>query len=487
MVKEYINKKAIALAIVFAIAGTSSIFAEVFKPIQIFLPGNLEGRLITFSEDQKAEGSEAFKLPYVINDFRNTKDKEYLTLGLGNDSDLFKPFSYLTQGSAERELIQRCSPAAIGISPNDLEVFNGSLLNKDIRERVFTNVEAPDYNEIFTRYRLTKAGNQNVYFFNFIAPEYCSRLPLSMWSQIRVDNPVRSLLKLGLEFTDKDYSVSVVYGDKATFDELTQELNYRKGIHFLINVPMKGEPPIFKSTTPRATGNVYCFSVENGEKTLPILNIIPKNFGHPRTTIRMTQLKRFSKPSADEDFNRAWQQVKQSFHKPLRVIPTTNRPTTSANRISLHAHAKMLKYAAHTEVALIKLPKQISFRESVMTVGDCITRFPNDRIIRFRATETQIKKMFLGLIQDGNIRDIGVAGCDITNLGTHLFEFNISHTSIDKARLYTVATTENTALEFNVKNILNNCIVEDYDGMTLWGVWKDNLQSYKLPESELFE
>ena len=487
MVKRVRIKRVLLIAALICL-GTQALFAEVLRPFQILFPGNISGNLIKFNEDQKAEGTEAFKLPYVVNAFFKQKDKDSLVFAIGNDSDMFKSFSYLNKGKAERELIKKCYPMAGALSPNDLEVYNEGYLDYDIKKRVFTNVEAPDNNEIFQRYFVTTQNNSNIYFFNFITPDYCSKLALERWSQIRVDNPARALRKINPELTSKDFTISVVYGDLTTVNELTYELKRLNGIHFIINVPINGESPLFPTTHLQdGNNNVFRFSVEPGYKALPILNIIPKNVGYPRTTLRMIPFKKYSEKAIKNDFKEIWNQVRQEFHKPLKVIPITNRPSTSANRISLQAHAEMLKYATNTEIAFIKMPEQISFRESVLTVGDVITRFPNDRIIRFRATETQIKNAFSSMIEDSSIKDFGFAGCQFLALGKHFWEFSINRKSIDKNRLYTVCTTELTAKEFAVQKLLKSCIIEKYDGLTLWTVWKNNLQSFPADEEKLFE
>lgn len=486
MVKAYIKQLLLITALI--CLRVQPLSAEVLRSFQILLPGNICGNLITFNEDQKAEGSEAFKLPYVVNAFLKQKDKDSLIFAIGNDSDMFKSFSYLNKGKAERELIKKCHPMAGALSPNDLEVYNESYLDYDIKNRVFTNVEAPDNTEIFQRCYLTKQNNSNIYFFNFITPEYCEKLALERWSQIRVDNPARALRKINPDLTAKDFTISVVYGDLATINELTDEFKRLKGIHFIINVPINGEAPLFPTTHLQdGNNNVFRFSVEPGYKALPILNIIPKNVGFPRTTLRMIPFKKYSEKAIKSDFKEIWNQVRQEFHKPLKVVPITNRPSTSANRISLQAHAEMLKYATNTEIAFIKMPDQISFRESVITVGDVITRFPNERIIRFRATETQIRNMFSSMIEDSSIRDFGFAGCQFLALGSHFWEFSINRNSIDKNRLYTISTTELTAKEFAVQKLLKSCIIEKYDGLTLWTVWKNNLQSFPADEEKLFE
>ena len=216
--------KALFLLVLFTYFFPIGLLAEVFRPIQIMLPGNINGDLITFTEDQKAESSEAFKLPYVVKAFLKQRDKTSFVFGIGNDSNAFKAFSYLNKGKAERELIDKCQPFAKALSPHDLEVFNDTYLNYEIKQRVFTNIEAFDNNEIFNRYFLTTINDQKVYFFNFISPEYCSMLPLERWSQVRIDNPARSIRKINPKFAKRDISLSVVYGDKSTVDEITDEL-----------------------------------------------------------------------------------------------------------------------------------------------------------------------------------------------------------------------------------------------------------------------
>ena len=486
--KESLKYKLIVLTILAVVIAPISLFAEVFRPIQIMLPGNVNGDLIKFTEEQKAESSEIFKLPYVVKAFLKQRDKDSLIFGIGNDSSAFKAFSYLNKGKAERELINKCQPMAQALSPNDLEVYNDSYLSYEIKQRIFTNIEAPEENEIFNRFFITTINNQKIYFFNFISPEYCSMLPLERWSQVRIDDPARALRKINPNLTSKDITLSVYYGDKLTADEITKELRRLEGIHFIVNVPINGEAPLFPTThLEDGNGNVFRFSVEPGSEVLPILNIIQKNVGYPRTTLRMIPLKKYSERAINDDFKRIWQEVRQEFHKPLKVIPATKRVTTSANRISLQAHAEMIKYATNTEIAFLKLPNQISFRESVITVGDVITRFPNERIFRFRATETQIKNMFLSMLEDSSIKEFGFAGCQFLALGNQFWEFSINRKYADKNRLYTISTTESTAREFAVRNLMKKSFVEAYDGLTLWTVWKDNLESFPATVEQLFD
>lgn len=461
---------------------------EVIRPIQVMLPGNLEGQLITFSSNQSSQCSEGFKLPYVINAFKKEKGKDSIVFGIGNDSSAFRPFSYLNMGKAERELISRCNPEAVAVSPNDLEVFNRTLLSKDIKSRVFTNIEAYDNNEIFERFCKSEVNGRQFTFFCFIEPEYCSKLPIEKWSQIRIDDPCRAIRRLNPNIGKNNFSISIYYGGKECGEAITEELNRLEGIHFLVNIPLnETEAPLYSFNTPEIKGNVYRFSITHGYKVLPILNIIPKNSGFPRTTLRMIPLNKYTESRARNDFKQAWEQVRQEFHEPLRVIPITKRASTSANRIRLQAHAQVLRYAACTELAFIKMPDQIAFTENVMTVGDAITRFPNDRIIKFKATETQLKNALSEMLKDTGIKNVGFAGFQFSSLGGNFWDFKVAHRTIDKHRLYTIATTESTAKEFSIKKLLNSCIIDDYNGMMLWDIWKDNLKSFNISEDELFE
>lgn len=481
----------ISLLIFFLSFSTNILFAEVLRPIQIYLPGNLRGNLITFTEDQKAEGSEAFKIPYAIETYiKQNRDKDSLVFGIGNDSSMFKPFSYLNQGKAERELISKCKPLATALSSNDLEIFNDGLLEYKFKQRVFTNIEAIDEaNEIFQRYSLTKIGKRNIYFFNFVSPDYCTKLPLERWSQIKIDDPARALRKINPTLTNNDYTLSVIYGDKSIVDELSNELARLNGIHFIIEVPLFDESTPLFSTRHLVENdrNIFRFSVKPGHKFLPILEIFPKNVGYPRINFRSLPLEKYSNNSYKNDFKNAWNQVRQEFHKPLKTIPITNRASTSANRISLQAHAQMLKYTTNSEIAFLKATKQISFRENVITVGNTITRFPNDRIIKFKATENKIKNMFLSMLQDGSISDFGFAGCQFSVLGNQYYDFKIGNNSSNPYKRYTIATTEETAKEFAVKQLLQKSFIETYDGLTLWSAWLKNLQTFPTTEENLFD
>ncbi len=478
------------LTITFLAISSKILFAEVFRPIQIYLPGNIRGNLITFTEDQKAESSEAFKIPYLIKFLsKQNKDKDSLVFGTGNDSSFFKAFSYLTKGKTERELMYKCNPLAQALSPNDLEVFNDGLLEYKFKQRVFTNVESADEsNLIFKRYFKTKISKRNIYFFNFISPDYCNKLPLERWSQIKVDDPARALRKVNPDLTKDDFTLSVVYGDKTLVDELSNELARLNGIHFIVEVPLyDNSTPLFSTRhLVENDRNIFRFSVKPGHEFLPILEIYPKNVGYPRVSFRSFPLKQFDDNSYKNDFKNAWNQVRQEFHQPLRLVPITNRPSTTPNRVSLQAHAQMLKYATTSEIAFLKLPKQISFRENVMTVGDAITRFPNDRIIKFKATGTQIKNMFLSMLQDSSINDFGFAGCQFSILGNQYWDFKICNNSANSNRRYNIATTESTANEFAVKKLLETSFVENYDGLTLWSVWINNLHNFPAKEENFF-
>lgn len=466
----------------------TSLIAGVIRPLQIMLPGNLGGNLISFSSEQKVKSSEAFKLPYAIKAFKKEHDKDSIIFGIGNDSSVFKAFSFLTEGKAEREIIEKCQPFAAGLSPNDLEVFSMSYLDNQIKKRVFTNVETLYNQEIFQPYSLINQNGQSIYFFNFIAPDYCSKLPLNRWSEIKAGNIARSLRKANPKLSGKDFSISVLYGNRKDSEELSKELKRFEGTHFIINVPIKGEAPLFSTNSPEPLGNnVFSFSVKPGTDFLPILNIIPKTFGQPRTTLRMIPLAKFSESAAHQDYKITWEKYKEAFHKPLKVIPATKKATTSANRLSSQAHAEMLKYVANTEIAIVKTPAQISFNESVMTVGNMITRFPNDRIIKFKATEVQLKNLFSGIIKDGSMAKFNIAGCNFSNLGSHFWDFEINHQSIDRKRLFTLATTETTAQEPSLKRLLDSCAIEEYKGLTLWEAWINNLQSFNPQGSKLFD
>lgn len=472
---------------IFSLFCTNNLFAEVLRPIQIMFPGNLNGDLITFTAENEAKSSQAFKLPYLIKKFCKDKTKDIIIFGLGNDSNAFKPFSYLTRGKAERDLLDKTRPLASAVSPNDLEVFNNSYLPSQIKERIFTNVESPEERTlIFKRLALKKLGKSNFYFFNFITPEYSAKLPLSKWSEITVDDPCRALRKINLQTTNNDYTISVLYGNKASAVALARELKELKGLHFIINVPINGEPPLFSTLTPEKEDNIFKFSVQPGHLSLPMLNIIPKTAGHPRTTLRMIPFDKFQENNAKKDFKTAWGEFRQMFHQPQRVIPTTSRATTSANRISLQAHAEMLKYATNTELAFLKLPVQRSFTDNVITVGNIITRFPNDRIIRFKATEPQLKEMFMAMLQSNSIKNLGFAGCQFSVLGVSYWDFKINHKSFGNGRRYSIATTETTTKEQVVAKILKQCDVEPYDGLTLWELWKENLRTFKAPDEKLF-
>ena len=91
------------------------------------------------------------------------------------------------------------------------------------------------------------------------------------------------------------------------------------------------------------------------------------------------------------------------------------------------------------------------------------------------------------MLNDSSIKEFGFAGCNFSVLGNQYWDFSINRKSIDKNRLYTISTTQSTAKEFAVQNLLKKSFVEAYDGLTLWTIWKNNLRSFPATEDKLFD
>ena len=475
-----------AVLFLFSLTATPS-NAEVFRPLQILLPGNLNGNLATLDRDLKVEPSQCWRVVELLDSFRQLKDRDSLVIAPGNDSSIYSPVNYLFRGELERELINRCRPDMLGLSPNDLEMFADTNLSKEIRARVWTNHETIDKQSVFAPYRVQKAGNQRIWFFNYISPEFCSYLPISSWGSIEMDSPKRSLRRLNPDFADNDITVSTAYLPEHELNELTAELKQKPGWHLVIQIPLAGTRPLFSTTTLQQQENLWLLSFEEGHKHLPVINIFRRNNGYPRLTLRRLPFSKSDNHLAEKMFTNANTRIKHKITRPLRVIRPAFQASSSAFRFADQQHARLIKQACNSDVAFLRVPQTHNLVDNVICSGHIVSTVANDRIHSFRLTGLELYELLGALVKNSDTQPAAFAGCDITWFAGELSELKIAGQPYRYDKNYQVSTTEQTLSDPVIRSLNFSEKMRSYEGNTLWKVWINNLKSLRIKDEQLIE
>ncbi|NCB37724.1 MAG: hypothetical protein EOM80_03040 [Erysipelotrichia bacterium] len=475
-----------ALVLIFLLATVSS-YARVFRPIQILLPGNFNGAAITLQPTLKTASTYAWRIPDTLSAFRQTRDKETIVFATGNDSNIFSPLSFLSGGAFERNLIDECRPDAQALSPHDLEMFNDSRLDGQIRKKIFTNLLSDDGPSVFLPYATKSIDNRQIWFFNFIAANRCEALPMQNWGIFSIDNPARTIRRLNPAFSDQDLSFSVIDINSEDLDELIKELKQRQGFHFVMQIVKNGEQPIFSSIDAERDQNIYKISLISGTERLPLINIFPRNNGFPRVTLRMLPLDKTEKGRSESLFTNACNSFKKHLYETLKVIKTTTQASSSVFSFRAQTHAQLIKVQTACDVAFLLAPPTVPFSDNVICTGNIITNIPNDRVQKFRLTGRELVALSELLIINRGAVETAFAGCEFLALGGQAKKFTVSHQPVEQNKVYLVATTENTASDPILRDFFTDRVIEPFDGTTLWKVWKNNLKTLRISDSYLFD
>jgi len=466
---------------------TNTSGAEVFRPLQILMPGNLGGNLATLDRDLKVEPSLCWQVVELLNAFRKLKDKDSLVIAPGNDSSIYSPLNYLFRGELERELIGRCHPDAQGLSPNDLEMFADSSLSKEIRMRVWTNHETIDKQAIFAPYQMLKSGNQRIWFFNYISHDLCRYLPISNWGNIEIDGPKRGLRRLNLDFADNDITISTTYLPEDEINELAAELKQRPGWHLIIQIPLAGARPLFSTTILQQQENLWFLSIEEGHKYLPLINIFRRNNSYPRLTLRRLPLSKSDGKVARQLFDIARTRVKQKITQPLRVIRPSFQASTSAFGFADQQHARLINQACRSNVTLLRTPHTQNLVDNVICTGHIFATMENERIHSFRLTGRELYKLVGTMVKNSDTQRTVFAGCDATWFAGELSELKIAGQSYSPDKSYLVSTTERTLSDPALRSLSFSSKMSGYEGNTLWKIWNNNLKSLRIKDEQLIE
>lgn len=482
-----IIKNALLIVSLVALLLVQPLSAEVLKPIQIFFPGNFQGRLSELTSDLRFQKSEAWKVPDTIDSFRRDRAKISIVYAIGNDSDFSVPLSYFTRGQLERDLIARCNPSVTALSAADIETLNSATVDRHFRRRLFTNLDPEGKSPMFRPFMQQKFDGIDFWFFNFIEPELCRNLQSMVFGTDRVDDPIRALNRLDPRLRPESFSVSTVYGDFTMLERLAAEFKRRPGIHFLVHIPGPGQSTPLSNYNPARNENVFMMTFAPGNRFLPMLNVIRKTHGLPRLTLRMLPLAKTRSVNARHWHHDATQALKPGLFETLRVIPTTSGPSTSARRFNPQAHAHIIRLSASTDIAITLPPDFGYLSDNVVTTAQLLTCMPNDRVQRFRLSGDELQNLAETLVKQHGVSSLAFSGCEFSVLGGQLREMLVAGQTIAAEKIYSVATTDASMRDHVMKNFLAGRIIERYDGNCVWNCWKTILKTVKISDSNLFE
>jgi hypothetical protein len=478
---------AVLLFLICLVFHHQTLTAEIFRPLQIFLPGNTSGKLLNLRGDLQIDPSMGWRIPDTIDSFRKNRSRDLLVFASGNDSDMFSPLSFLDNGRFERDFIGHCRPDAGAVGPADLEMFNSSSIEKAFRQRIFTNLDSGEGAELFASHHSRRLGNRTLWFFNFIEASLCAGLPFKTLGTAAIEDPVRAIRRLNPSFSDEDISISTIYGGADTFSSLTAELKKQPGCHLLIHVPYRDQPALFSYYSPEQETNVFRMSVLPGHSSLPLINIFFRNSGYPRLTLRMLPLAKTRAPQAENMHRQAISSLKTSLLETLRVVKTTSGYSFSPRRFSLQSHAHVIKTSSSTDMAIVIPPPTGHINDNVICTGHLLSTINNDRVKRFRISGSEMLHLAEELISRRGIEALAFSGCEIACLAGQITRFNVAGQPLDPNRQYLVGTTEKTLQDSVLAEFTRTRPFESYDGQTVWNCWKICLKTIRLSDKYLFE
>lgn len=459
--------------------------AEIFKPIQVILPGNFRGAATELLPSLKTNPALCWRIPETIKGLQRNQSNDTVVFATGNDSSIFAPLSFLSYGAIERDLINAANPEAAGLSPDDLEIFAGKPLNAEIKERIWTNLESETGKLIFNSHGKKTLGSKNLWLFNFIGADFCKNLAIGTMGQLTIDEPARSLRRLAFAVGSKDYTISFAYLAQNDLQSLIAQLKKTPGYHFLIQIPTGNEKPIYSVYYGEQDENIFKMSLMPGHSFLPVLNIFSKNNGAPRMTLRMLPLSKSQDTGSESLFQRAKARIKDELHQTLRLIKTTYQASTSSFTFKPQLHARLIQNRTACDLAFLIAPPMKHLNDNAVSTGHILSSFNNDRIRQVKLNGSEIRSLFEKLISARGTEDFVFSGCDVNYIGGRITSFKLGNQELAAEKTYLCATSEGSLQDIICASYMANQTFAAPDGQTIWRIWQNGLKSLRISEDLL--
>lgn len=457
--------------------------AKSFDEIQIFFPGNFSGNAVNLNNELDIKFSECFKAPKLIKAL--SKKSINLVIAPGNDSSIYKLPSFIIDGKAEKELVSQCEPQAKALGPADLLIYRNKILPRDIKKHIISNFEPNNGHNIFSPFSKVKIKDTVFWIFNFIDTDRMEKLPLQNWGKLTPENPQRSLRRINPEIKNEDIVISIAHLPKKKCLNLIKELNQWPGIHLLVQIPLPGEAADFSTYNAELHKKTFAFSLTEGDKRLPMLKLIRKNFARPRFEIRRLPYSKFT--SAKNQIKNLQKILSQALYKTLVFIPITIQPSTTAFRFSPSLHAEFVRSYMSSDIAIVFPPDEEFKNDNVVSVADCLTSFANQKCYRFRISGKELLKLLNKIVKFHGNQMPKFAGISFRIFSDRVKDLSSGNIRILPQKLYNISVNHDFITKKYLEEFNLDEISKEFDGTTLWDIWKNQLKSLRIKRAHLFE
>jgi hypothetical protein len=475
--------------LLFAVLACNSAFAEVFKPVNIYLPGNFKGQTLELGPDKQLEPADCYKLPALVHKLRkNAKTRSIdFYLDVGNNFSVNSLTSFCTDGLFADRILSECNCDARTVSAQDLMQFRNRILSQDIRKHILTNIEYPENYQIFEPFKSLNKSNMRLWLFNFISPSRLSKLPLFRWGQFKPENPARSLRRLAPNTGKKDITISIAHMNEKDCIEIKNQLSEFPGFHILVQVPESENDACFSTRIINRQNNVFFLSLPGkGTNRMPFIKIMRSNLGFPKMTINSMRFKKLSGKPGQVFGKKIKESVKKSLFETLALVPVTIRPSTAPFRFNPKLFADFARNQTKANFAIILAPEEKHKTDNIVDTASCLSSFKNERLYTGFVSGKQLVDLLYKLkINFTKLPEL--SGISVRFFAGQPESIKIGNRKVSVETNYSFCINETLLRHplFFTDKFVNQ--IEPFSGITLWDLWKTQLKSLRLNKTHFME
>ena len=484
MRQELINKKRLLFLISFLLITSLAANAKTMRPIQILLPGNGLGQSVTWNDSLNPLPEDYWKLPSLIEGLKQQKEKISLVFGVGNDSSIFSPFSFLMQGTTDRKLAQLCQPDIQALGPEDLGLFSNKLLPKEIKNRIWTNLAPIRGSYVFPPQQKIKKSGVNLRLLSFISKEYLKNYPLNTWGDFEVYTPVKALRRLSPNFKNQEINIVVSHLTNDETIELIDYLKNRQGYFIITRIKQPGEPAIEIPSIEKIK-NCFLMELKPGQTFLPLIKIFRKNFGSPRIILRSLPLAKAPTGNSLKLFEKESKSIFLKLNRVIKVITTQIMPTTAPYRFKPQLHADFVRKFSRSNIAIIQDPVENFRSDNLLKPGNILTSFNNFFILKYRVTGKQLIHLISELIYKSGNKPLFFSGVQFSVLGNQIRKFKLYGQPLNLESHYSLSVSSSILSDKEFKPLFQDLSQSRNEGLTQWDILLTQLESTKISSEML--
>lgn len=449
--------------------------AAVMKPIRIMLPGNFSGNTFSWKGNKKPFPEVCWRIPDFILSLYNQKNFINTVIDVGNNSSVYSPSSYITDGKIDQHLATLCKAKVSALGPKDLGVFRNMPLSTKIRERIWTNITQNNEGFLFPPKGVINNEDFKMRVYSFISNKYVKNFPLIKWGNIQVISPALALRKLMPKFNKDSLTVIIAHLTEKDTKHLISQLNKYKGTFFFVHIAQNKASRL--DAIPDTLKNVFYFKISDGCHKLPTLTIQRKNFSTPRINVKIIPLKKASSKNSLNLFNEVSDIIFNILNTIIKVIPRTI--TEAPFRFIPAVHAEFARDYSRSNISILVKPDS-SFQESLVFRNfDLFNLSKNFFIYKFRLKGHQIQELILNLTNQSK-NELIFGGCDFRLFAGKITSFNIHGQTLLPNRFYSISVSSEILNNSNLSRLFRNISYKRNEGVMSWDIWRKKLPRAKI-------